>query len=558
MVLLCAAHGAPAQTRTDAGALLREMEKSIPQAAPQAATPKLELPAREAPVADTGLRVRITGFRFSGTSLVNESELQALLADQVGRELTLAQLQATALHVGEYYRAKGYFARALLPRQAIENGVVEIQVVEGRLGEVQVSPQSTLQRLEPEVARQFVLAQQRAGAALQPEALQKGLRLLNELPGVQAIGGLLGGRSPGESNFFVKIDEEPLLASQVVLDNFGSDSTGKERLMANLAINDPGGLGDQIRLLALGASGTQFLSASYQRPFGTHGLHASINASSLQYRMVGALANLDANGTADALALALVYPLQRSAGADWDLGAGAGSKHLVNNAVGQNTSNKNIRSYFLGLSASLRDPIGGGGQSQLEAKLVAGELGLTDNATDAANDQISANSQGSFDRLVYSASRLQKINHSTGLYVGLNGQFSNHNLDSGEQFSLGGPNGIRAFSANEASGDEGWLLNTELRYQLSALLQVQAFLDTGAISLHRDAWIGWDAARPGQPNRYTLSGAGFGLSCKLPQNFVLKGTLAWIIGNNPGAANNRDSDASNEQPRVWLQLSKTL
>lgn len=557
IVLIFSAHGAMAQTRADAGSILRNIEKSTLQPAPQA-KPQVEQSGGEAPMSDSGLRVRVRGFSISGATLIDETELRALLTDNLEKELSLSQLQAVTLRIGEYYRTKGYFARALLPQQAIEDGVIEIQVLEGRLGGVNVSPQSVLQRLDPEVARQFVLSQQGTGAPLRPEALQKGMRILNELPGVQAIGGLLSGKTLGDSNFFIKIDEGPLLESQVILDNAGSVSTGKERLVANLAINDPSGQGDQVNLLALATDGTQYVSAAYQRPISTRGLMGGINASSLRYQIGGLMTALGANGTAEKLALTLAYPLQRSITLDLDIHAGASSKYMLNNVLGQNTSKKKVQSYSLGVSGSQRDGIGGGGQNQFEVKLFAGDLVLADNVQDAANDLAGARSQGSFGRLAFSTSRLQRVNQSTGLLVSLNGQFANHNLDSSEQFSLGGPNGVRAFATSEASGDEGWLLTTEFRYQYSEVLQIQAFLDTGEVNLHRNLWPGWDSGRPGQPNRYALGGAGFGVTCKLPMNFVLKAALAWRLGNNPGTADNRDSDGSNEQPRAWLQISKTL
>jgi hemolysin activation/secretion protein len=128
------------------------------------------------------------------------------------------------------------------------------------------------------------------------------------------------------------------------------------------------------------------------------------------------------------------------------------------------------------------------------------------------------------------------------------------NLDSSEKFSLGGPNAVRAYPVNEALGDEGYLLNVELRYDAYQNIEVIGFIDHGGTVLHATPWTG---SNIGAPNQYTLSGGGIGVNWKVPGNFMIKGVMAERIGNNPGqSANGYDSDGSHKAPRFWVSLSK--
>jgi hypothetical protein len=88
-------------------------------------------------LADTGARIEVRKFVFNKTNLVPEDELQGVLAHLIGQELDHAKLLGAALKVNEYYRSKGYLARAVLPEQPLDFGIVKVVVLETRpiLGE---------------------------------------------------------------------------------------------------------------------------------------------------------------------------------------------------------------------------------------------------------------------------------------------------------------------------------------------------------------------------------------------------------------------------------------
>jgi outer membrane lipase/esterase len=94
-------------------------------------------PAEEPPSGD--VHIAITSVRFIGNQAISSADLDEMARPYLGGPLTLATLERLAGAVTEAYRAQGYsLARAFVPDQEVRGGVVEILVVEGRVGRLQV------------------------------------------------------------------------------------------------------------------------------------------------------------------------------------------------------------------------------------------------------------------------------------------------------------------------------------------------------------------------------------------------------------------------------------
>lgn len=79
---------------------------------------------------DRGGWVHVRGFQISHSNRYPESELQALLKDFVDKELNVPQLRYAASLLANYYRARGVTVRAVLPEQTLEQGMVQIRILE--------------------------------------------------------------------------------------------------------------------------------------------------------------------------------------------------------------------------------------------------------------------------------------------------------------------------------------------------------------------------------------------------------------------------------------------
>ena len=104
-----------AADRPDSGSLLRESAPP-PTLRPQQQLPKIEPQQPQKEVDTSGVRVKVSGFTFTGNTVFSGEELTALMSGFVGKELTLAELNGAAATITNAYRAKGYFlASANIP-----------------------------------------------------------------------------------------------------------------------------------------------------------------------------------------------------------------------------------------------------------------------------------------------------------------------------------------------------------------------------------------------------------------------------------------------------------
>jgi len=554
-----------ALAQLDAGRLLEDSRIGQPQQPPRPA-PRLDLrePVRPALSAPDSFRVLVKGFRITRASVFAEDRLKPLLAPYLGRELGLAELEEAAAAITRYYRERGYFvARAYVPAQEIKDGIVEITVLEGRLGALQifVAPGSRAGS-SPQTVREILIARQPPGSVI-GKGLERGLLLLNDTPGLSARATLAPGTEPGTSDLSVDVADTALVTGSVDADNYGNRFSGAARVGATAYFNSPTGSGDLGSVRAQFSSGSANTRFGYQVPVGSDGLRVGAVYSVLRYRLGGEFKGLDASGDANDFTATGQYPWVRSRDINLSVATSLSGKHFVNRtAAGGNSSNKTTISTVIGVSGDSRDDRLGGGLNGFSVSLTLGRLDLSGAAADLASDALTAQANGGYQKTNLSVSRLQRLRPQTNLYVSLAAQRASKNLDSSEQFALGGPTGVRAYPTGEAIGDEGALLSLELRQRFAENWEnweVQAFYDRGQIHLHKTEWPGWEGANPAIKNSYSLSGAGLGLSYSRPGNLTVRGFLALKSGGNPGQnAGGNDSDNRNSRSRVWIQAIKYL
>lgn len=204
-------------------------------------------------------------------------------------------------------------------------------------------------------------------------------------------------------------------------------------------------------------------------------------------------------------------------------------------------SDKRSRVLIASLNGNSRDDWFGGGVNSFALAWSQGSLNI-DGALNQNIDNLTAGTQGRFHKLNPSVVRLQRLTERFSLYGQLQGQWADGNLDSSEKMSLGGAYGVRAYPQGEASGDQGWLANLELRYALTEAWQLNTFVDHGEVRLNKQTWSTG-------ANHRSLSAAGVGVRWAA-QGWQVSSVAAWKLGNDDAQS---DVDRS---PRVWAQVTK--
>lgn len=502
------------------------------------------LPAVSAP-ATTFL---LNDVRFSGAHSLEPAELRELAQPFIGRQVAMADLEKLAASITARYRERGYFlAQALVPVQTVKDGVVEISVVEGRLGKIdlQVAPDAPI---SSERVRGFLNAL-KVGEAVNADEYERAMLLLSDQPGIRVSSALQQGLQPGTVDLTVEVVARPRFSGSVDADNHGTRETGRYRLGGSVRWASPAGIGDNLdaRVMISDSNNLQFGRLSYEAPIGTSGLRAGLGLSTVQYQVGGEFEPLDARGRANVVDFSLSYPVIRQRGHNLLARLSIESKELKDEfrAVGVSIP-KRVQAVGLGWTWDRRDTMGGGGYFASSGTFYSGRLQIRDAAALAADAGPGGrHTEGGFNKFTFQVSRLQALVPRHSLYLSVGGQWASKNLDASEKLSLGGARAVRAYPSSEALVDVGWISTVEYRWAATDELTPFVFFDAAH---GRRAKSANEAG-----NGVSLRGAGIGLSWGRPGNFSVNATLAWRVGTDRAV-----TDGGDRNPRFFIQAQKVF
>lgn len=551
-MLLCISAQAAGPT-VDAGSLLRQTEKELKAPkAKSAIKARQTKPTTEVRTGDTVVQVR--SFQFAGNTLLSSDALNAALSGYTDRSLNLTQLKEAADVITNTYRDAGWTARAYLPKQEIDRGIVTIQIVEAVFGNAFIQGQEPL-RIEASRLVEMAEANLRKGQALHANDLDRTLLLLDDLPGVSVAGNLTQGQNDGETNLAISVIDDALLTGNATLDNQGARATGIERLSLNLNLNSPARMGDLLSTNFMQTRGTDYVRGGYSLPVGTDGARVGVHASSLKYKVLTSYdeKSTGTRGTADTAGFDASYPLQRSQLSNVNLTWSYDDKTLENYASDILNSNYKIKASSVGINSNSIDNWGGGGSTSAYATVTQGRL-INEGSANAQADADGARTAGSYSKLNVGLNRLQSITADLSFYAAVSAQATSKNLDSSERMYLGGATGVRAFPASEAGGAAGRTLTLELRQRLDNAFTLTGFYDYGHITVNKHNANASDGKAISAVNSYALQGFGASLAWQDSKGIELKATLAKRSAPNPNADTTTfmDGDKTKYTTRLWL------
>jgi predicted Ser/Thr protein kinase len=143
----------------------------------------------------------ITGFQFVGNSLISGQELEGVLRDRLGQPMSPEELRIISERVSRYYSSRGYLLAKAHPRpQGMRDGILPIEVTEGRIGRVRVGGF---------VGREARIIEATLGSALRNGVVERGslraaIRSLAEQHRLIVNLSVEPGGAPGTLDLFVK------------------------------------------------------------------------------------------------------------------------------------------------------------------------------------------------------------------------------------------------------------------------------------------------------------------------------------------------------------------
>lgn len=548
---------AHAASPVDAGSIQRDIERlNNPNQAPKPPAPAQD---EASPVPPGDVAVMVKAFQFIGANLLPEAVLQAEVQNFIGQTLDYNGLSQVTKKISELYRKNGWLAKVYLPPQDIQNGMVTIEINEAKLGDVKtnITPNA---RLNPKLATGMLTQAQQKGAALNNQALERAMLLINDTPGFGAQATLSPGTQLGETDVTLNLTDRPIFNARIWADNYGSRQIGKARVNGQVSFNNLTGWGDALNVHALKSRGLEYVSGSLEFPLGYAGTRMDIGAAVTNYEVVGdGLSDLEAEGESYSLRAGIQHPIIRSLYSNLLVLANIEELNSTDDALGFEISGERYRAITLGLKGDSSDNFGaglglGGGTFWGGVSLTAGSLDLQ-NGDDLAADKLSARTDGRYNKLNFYLGRQQYLTEKWSAKALFSGQLADTNLGGFEKFSLGGPSGLSGFTVGEAAADSGWMLNTEARYAITPQFSASLLADAGGVCQFTNTWTGWNAGNPKLENCYQLASAGVGLGY-VHQLFDANLSYARQISGNRGLdANGEDSEGEHRKHQLWLQIS---
>lgn len=529
----------------DAGKLLQL--QSLPPAMPQAQA-QIEEPTLTAPKwIDSQQKVAVNRILIQGNSSIATEQLNALVEHAVGQQLSLADLQQLAYSITQYYDQQGFpYSRAYLPEQNLSQGDVVIAVLEARYDRIQLDNQS---RVSDQLLQKF-LQPLHSGVVITRDELQHQLLLLERLHGVKTRNVMRAGSQVGTADLIVSVQEDEKFTGYVGLDNYGNEYTREWRANAGAGVHNVFGLNDHMRFDLMSSGHLNFGRVSYDALINSHGTRLGTSVSQLEYKLGKQYKDVGAEGAATQVNVSLDHPVWLSNQTEVILGANYNFKNLEDDVTAADLyRHRDIHVAQLRLDVSQKDQLAGGGITQYG---VSSEFGQVDfkNAAAKANDLASANTQGDFMTVSAHLSRSQNLGQSPyQLHTKLHAQYSPDNLDSAQQFSVGGINGISGYENSVLSGSTGYYAVAELKRNLYAAnghyLNGKVYMDTASVKRQSQKWAGLTG-----DNQEQAHSAGFGLNWANTAKWSAALQVGFPIGKQPESLQERDD------VQAWFSLSK--
>ena len=279
--------------------------------------------ARGCPFTGKGT-VMLARVDVTGATLIPPEDMQAAVADLLGKQSDLAVLCEARDRVARLYAARGEsLARVDLPEQRISDGVLVLAVTEGRIVDTEVRNAAAAGPAAGRVADYF--APLEASDAARWRDVERAFLLTREIPGVDAAFSIrrAGDGTPNGLLAVAALGQRRLFDITVNGHNLGSPELGREGASIRLDANSFTALAERTSFIAsTSANGAQRVFQVLEEfRIGPSGTAIFGDIAYSQSKPKGALEPLDLDGRAWVARLGARHPLVRTRALSTDVSA---------------------------------------------------------------------------------------------------------------------------------------------------------------------------------------------------------------------------------------------
>lgn len=481
---------------------------------PPSANPIPEIP-------ETTKTITVTEFEFTGNTVFSTAELESqVTANLTNKPISLTQLLQVSNDIAKMYAEAGYTTSGAvisIPEitQNEGQGLVRIEVIEGTLAEINVTPINESERLKPNYIRSRIAV--RVGKPLNIIKLQEALQLLQLEPIIKVVSAqLIDGTKPGTSILNVQYATDKTFKLEALLDNYKSPSVGT--FSRGLAIEEGNflGLADTIRAEYYNTDGSNNFETSYSIPFNPYNGNVKFSFRTINSKVITPeFEQFNIKSDYQQYELTIRQPIYQTPETEISLGLTFDRQENSGSIDGQkfplspganlqgNTEISTVRFFQEWLKRN---------DKEIMAASSSFNFGIDAFGVTEAFDK-TVNSHAPNNNYFMWQGQVQYVHlfaPDTLILARANLQLSDQTMLPLEKFVLGGFGTIRGYSQNYRLTDNGLIVTVEGRLPIfrnpeeDMVLQLIPFLDFGT---------GWNNSTPIlTPN--TLASIGLGLSFK--------------------------------------------
>ena len=502
----------------------------------QAQTPEVNIDDRSiAAKNDLPEQIVVRDFKVVGSSVFSQQELDKAIEPYQNRPLSLPELFEARSTITKLYNDRGYVSSgAYIPPQELNDGTVEIAVLEGELAEINVSGTKHL-------SNNYILSRIEAAAAkpVKVDDLLSALQLLRSDPLIDNVSAeLSAGVRPGTSLLDITIKEADVFNISTSLNNRRSPSIGANQRVVGLNHGNLFGFGDRLNLEYANTDGSDGLDVSYAVPFNAkNGTIGAAYSNSFNDVIEEPFTPLDIESESHYYELNFRQPILLQP--DREL------------ALGMSLTRTNSQTFFRDDRFRLSRGAEEDGETKISAVRLFQEFttrnsqqvlafrSLFNIGVDAFNPTINNGDEPDSTFLSWQGQSqwVRQLDEDFLLLLRGNIQLSEGSLVPIEQFRLGGVDSVRGYRQDLSLGDNGLFASAELRIpvlkfkKIDGLVQITPFFDVGTV------WNSGDL----EIDNSTLPAVGVGLNFSRGTNFNAR--LDWGI---PLTNVNTDSNSLQE------------
>lgn len=392
------------------------------------------------------------------------------------RGISYADLEEIANELTGFYRQRGLFlAQVKIPEQEVKDGVITLVVQEGVLGKVVVEDNKGYGN--------EVLSQpfnKSVGSLVSHTAMEEGLYLLNDLPGLNVTGYFTAGDAPGETALNLRVRNEERWSMAVRGDNHGSRFTGDKRAYVVGELFNPLGRGDRLTLGYLTSAdpgNTDLYQASYSVPLWNARTSLNLSAERNEFELKdvdggsnSVINQLEIEGYNESYAVGLEQKFYRSRDFNFSAALEYTDKKTKIQSIdaifdqAEHVQGGQLSFYVDGLAESVR---------MFNAANL--RLGYGKHQLDVPEDRGNDFEKASIDTSSLFFVPLPFTDAESRLVLKSRWQYSEQSLPSFEQMSLGGAASVRGFTVRDFSADQAGVVSAEWYFDLPHFMNFEVY-----------------------------------------------------------------------------------